>query len=336
MNAPVFEPKALWGYFSALNRIPRPTHHEEAIRQYLLDEAKRLKLVTVEDEAHNIKIIKPATSGYEHVAGVILQSHVDMVPQKTSDKVHDFTKDPIETHVEGEWLTADRTTLGADNGIGVAAILAILADDSLQHGPIEALLTATEEVGMHGAKGLQPNWLDGKYLLNLDTEVEAELCIGCAGGVDILANLPVSYRPLDPSLPQYTLDLTGLAGGHSGKCINEQRGNAIKIIARLAAAINQRQPIQLVRLVGGSLRNAIASQASMQFACALSLDDIKALLLPVFEQIKAECSTHDQSAHFTLAASETPSEQCLSEACQAQLLQLVTASPHGVMRMSLA
>lgn len=336
MNTLSFQPKALWDYFSVLNHIPRPTYHEEAIRQYLLDEAKRLDLEAFEDDAHNIKIIKPASPGCETAAGVILQSHVDMVPQKTSDKVHDFTKDPIETHVEGEWLTADRTTLGADNGIGVAAILAVLADQQLHHGPIEALFTATEEVGMHGAKGLQPDWLSGDYLLNLDTEIEAELCIGCAGGVDILAALPISKQTVDPSFSQYRLNIKGLAGGHSGKCIDEQRGNAIKILARIARAIAENSSIQLIRLTGGSLRNAIASQSQMQFASALSTDELQAVITPVFAQIKQELPNIDQEAQCELLPLAETVQQCLSAACQTQLLQLIQAVPHGVMRMSLA
>ncbi len=333
MDTPSFQPKALWDYFAQINRIPRPTYHEEKIRQYLLEEAKRLNLQAVEDEAHNIKIIKPASAGKEGSAGVVLQSHVDMVPQKTSDKVHDFTTDAIETRVDGEWLTADRTTLGADDGIGVAAALAVLADNRLVHGPLEALFTATEEVGMHGAKGLKAGWLDGDYLLNLDTEIEAELCIGCAGGVDILADLPITTQPIDAGLSQYQLRVTGLAGGHSGKCIDEQRGNAIKIASRLARAIAKHKAIQLIALTGGSLRNAIACEAALQFATALSLDELHAVIAPAFEQIKRECSVHDQDAQYLLTQTADVA-LCLTAACQQRLLHLIDAVPHGVVRMS--
>lgn len=230
------QPARLWQYFHQLTQIPRPSHHEAAVQQFVLDEAARLGLPAERDAAGNIRVRKPASPGHEKAPGVILQSHLDMVPQKNADKVHDFEKDPLTTHVrEDGWLTADGTTLGADNGIGAAAALAVLADDTMVHPPLEALFTATEEVGMLGAVGLQPGWLEGKYLLNLDTEDEGELFIGCAGGVDGNYRVPYGTKPV--SLPGWKLAVKGLRGGHSGVDIHKGRGNAILILARVLQAL---------------------------------------------------------------------------------------------------
>ena len=224
------QPKALWQYFKALTQIPRPSYHEEAVRQYVLDEAARLGLDADMDEVGNVVVRKPASKGKENAPGVVLQSHLDMVPQKNNDKVHNFETDPIETLVDGEWLTANGTTLGADNGIGAAAALAVLADDSLVHGPIEALFTATEESGMDGAKGLRENWLQGDILLNLDSEDEGELYIGCAGGVDVTLNFPLNVQST-AGKSAWLVRINGLAGGHSGLNIINQRGNANIVLA---------------------------------------------------------------------------------------------------------
>ena len=230
------QPARVWQYFHQLTQIPRPSFHEEAVQQYVLDEAKRLGLPAERDAAGNICVRKPASPGHENAPGVILQSHLDMVPQKNADKVHDFEKDPITTKVrEDGWLTADGTTLGADNGIGAATALAVLADETLEHPPLEALFTSTEETGMVGAQGLQPNWLNGKYLINLDTEEEGELCIGCAGGVDGTYRIPYSTRPVQ--LPGWQLTVKGLKGGHSGMDIIKGRGNAILVLVRVLEAL---------------------------------------------------------------------------------------------------
>lgn len=230
------QPARVWQYFHQLTQIPRPSFHEEAVQQYVLEEAKRLGLPAERDAAGNIRVRKPASPGHENAPGVILQSHLDMVPQKNADKVHDFEKDPITTKVrEDGWLTADGTTLGADNGIGAATALAVLADETLEHPPLEALFTSTEETGMVGAQGLQPNWLNGKYLINLDTEEEGELCIGCAGGVDGTYRIPYGTRPVQ--LPGWQLTVKGLKGGHSGMDIIKGRGNAILVLVRVLEAL---------------------------------------------------------------------------------------------------
>lgn len=230
------QPARVWQYFHQLTQIPRPSFHEETVQQYVLDEAKRLGLPAERDAAGNIRVRKPASLGHENAPGVILQSHLDMVPQKNADKVHDFEKDPITTKVrEDGWLTADGTTLGADNGIGAATALAVLADETLEHPPLEALFTSTEETGMVGAQGLQPNWLNGKYLINLDTEEEGELCIGCAGGVDGTYRIPYGTRTVQ--LPGWQLTVKGLKGGHSGMDIIKGRGNAILVLVRVLEAL---------------------------------------------------------------------------------------------------
>ena len=230
------QPARVWQYFHQLTQIPRPSFHEEAVQQYVLEEAKRLGLPAERDAAGNIRVRKPASPGHENAPGVILQSHLDMVPQKNADKVHDFEKDPITTKVrEDGWLTADGTTLGADNGIGAATALAVLADETLEHPPLEARFTSTEETGMVGAQGLQPNWLNGKYLINLDTEEEGELCIGCAGGVDGTYRIPYGTRPVQ--LPGWQLTVKGLKGGHSGMDIIKGRGNAILVLVRVLEAL---------------------------------------------------------------------------------------------------
>ena len=251
------QPASVWHYFHQLTQIPRPSHHEEAVQQYVLDEAARLGLSAERDAVGNIRVRKPASAGHEGTPGVILQGHLDMVPQKNADKVHDFTSDPITTQVHADGrVTADGTTLGADNGIGVALILAVLADKTLVHPPLDALFTSSEETGMVGAKGLQGGWLKGHYLINLDYEDEGELCIGCAGGVDGSYTLPYATRAV--RMPGYRLLVRGLRGGHSGVDIHRLRGNAIRILAQVLVAIGA---INIADLSGGNLRNAIPREA---------------------------------------------------------------------------
>ena len=216
-NLVALKPALVWKHFAEIVRIPRPSHHEEAIRRYVLEFARGLGLEAREDEAHNVYVRKPASKGMEDRKGVILQAHLDMVPQKNNDKEFDFTKDPIDAYIDGGWVTADGTTLGADNGIGVAAILAVLEDRTLKHGPLEALFTATEETGMDGANGLEKGLLHGDILLNLDSEEEGELYVGCAGGLD--ANMTFGYKAEPTPAGGYTaakISVKGLKGGHSG------------------------------------------------------------------------------------------------------------------------
>ncbi|MDO4904288.1 MAG: aminoacyl-histidine dipeptidase [Lautropia sp.] len=323
------QPQAVWRYFHQLTQIPRPSHHETAVQQYVLDEAARLGLEAVRDEAGNIRVRKPASSGHEQAAGVILQAHLDMVPQKNVDKVHDFVRDPITTKVRDDgWVTADGTTLGADNGIGAALILAVLADANLQHPPLEALFTATEETGMLGALGLQPNWLNGRYLINLDYEDEGELCIGCAGGLD--GSFSVPYATRTAQMPAYRLQVRGLRGGHSGVDIHRNRGNAIRILAQALVAIGA---TDIAELSGGNLRNAIPREAHARIGLpdGMAAAEARRRLAALVPQINGSLNADDQGLALTLEA-DGDVEQVIDDS--RRLLDVLRALPDGVDRMS--
>ena len=255
-------PAHVWSYFYDLTQIPRPTFHTEAVQEYLLALAKRLNLEAQHDATGNILIRKPATPGLEGRPVVTLQAHIDMVPQKNSHIEHDFTKDPIDAYIDGEWVTARDTTLGADNGIGAAYMMAVLSDDTLKHGPLEALFTVDEEVGMVGANGLQPGFSKGDILINLDSEDEGLLFAGCAGGLDV--NVKLEYKDQEPT-PEgdiaVRISLTGLRGGHSGMDIILGRANANKQLVRFLKEAIASYGARLVHLEGGSARNAIPREA---------------------------------------------------------------------------
>ena len=263
-------PQNVWRHFYELTQIPRPSGHLEAVRGFLLDFGKGLGLESFTDKCGNVVIRKPASPGMEGRRGVVLQGHMDMVPQKDNGTAHDFTKDPIRTVVDGEWVRACGTTLGADNGLGVAAIMAVLEDGSLRHGPLEALVTADEETGMYGAFGLEPGVLRGKILLNLDSEEEGELYIGCAGGLDVSAALRYREEPAAEADEALRFTVKGLRGGHSGLEIGEGRANANKLMARLVAECMRRYGARLAGWEGGNMRNAIPREATavMMFAPA--------------------------------------------------------------------
>jgi dipeptidase D len=324
----------LWENFYQLTRIPRPSNHEEQIRKFVYDFGKNLGLETVQDKAGNIIIRKPATPGMEKRKGVILQGHLDMVPQKNSDKEHDFTKDPLETMVDGEWVRANGTTLGADNGIGVAAIMAILASKNLVHGPIEGLFTATEETGMDGAIGLQPGWLKGDILINTDSEDEGELYVGCAGGED--ANIRFNYTEVKTPAESigFKLNVTGLKGGHSGVDIHLGRGNANKIFFRLLKEAHKVCGMRLSSINGGSLRNAIPREAfgiiTVPYETA---DKLVGLIAGMTNVIKRELSMTEPSLKIELSKTEKP-EFLIDEKTQVNLTHAIVACPNGVIRMS--
>lgn len=255
------QPEAVWSYFYDFTQIPRPTGHAWDAAHYVKSVGEKLGLETDMDEVGNVVIRKPATPGYEDRPVVTLQGHVDMVPQKNGGVKHDFEKDPIETIIDGEWVHANQTTLGADNGIGSAMALAIMADDTLKHGPLEALFTMDEEVGMVGANGLKPGFIKGDILLNLDSELVDELYIGCAGGVDI--NVELDYKEVEAPADDVAVKiaLTGLKGGHSGVDINLGRGNANKMMFRFLKKAVEEFDVTLASMEGGSLRNAIPREA---------------------------------------------------------------------------
>ena len=257
------KPTSVWKNFQAICAIPHPSGHLDPIRQFLTDFGNKLNLETIVDQTGNVLIRKPATKGYENKKGVIMQSHMDMVPQKNNATVHDFEKDPIKIHIEGDYLTAEGTTLGADNGIGMATALAILEDETIEHGPIEALFTIDEETGMFGAIGLKADLLKGEILLNMDSEEEGLLYVGCAGGVDMTASF--QYRD-DNEVPEgdvaVEITLSGLKGGHSGLDINLGRANANKLLFRFLKYAVTDYEARLASVDGGTLRNAIPREAT--------------------------------------------------------------------------
>ncbi len=254
-------PQNVWKHFYYLTRIPRPSGYMQPVTDFLVEFGKALSLETFVDDSGNVIIRKPATAGLENRKGIILQAHMDMVPQKNNDTKHDFKKDPIETYIEGEWLKAKGTTLGADNGLGVAAIMAVLEDPSLKHVPLEALITTDEETGMVGAFGLKPGTIQGEILLNLDSEDEGELYIGCAGGMDVTASL--QYKEVEPDPEDIALKITlkGLRGGHSGLEINQGRANANKLMVRFIREAIATYEARLACWEGGNMRNAIPREA---------------------------------------------------------------------------
>lgn len=256
------KPAGVWKNFLAICEIPHPSGHTADITKFLVDFGHKLGLETVVDETGNVMIRKPATPGMEDCKGVILQSHMDMVPQKNESTAHDFEKDPIKAYVDGDWVTAEGTTLGADNGIGMAAAMAILEATDIQHGPVEALFTLDEETGMYGAIGLKADLIKGSILLNLDSEDEGELFVGCAGGVNMTASF--QYKA-DLEIPEgdkaISISLTGLKGGHSGLDINLGRGNANKLLFRFLKLAVTDYEARLASVLGGTLRNAIPREA---------------------------------------------------------------------------
>lgn len=326
-------PKEVWGYFHALTQIPRPSKHEKHVCDFVVNFGKSLGLETFQDETGNIIIRKPATAGMENRKGVVLQAHVDMVPQKNSDKQHDFLTDPIDTYVDGEWVKANGTTLGADNGIGCAAAMAVLASKDLVHGPIEALFTVDEETGMTGAFGLKGGVLHGDILMNLDSEDEGELYVGCAGGIDALITATYQQEQLPADADTFTLSITGLKGGHSGMDIILGRGNANKMFFRLLQKLQQQFGVRLVDVKGGSLRNAIPREAFGTVCIPKSkLAEAKLFVDQFTGILKAELMATEPDMKVELTPATATQVMTLVD--QIKLTNVVRALPNGVMRMS--
>ncbi|GIU30848.1 aminoacyl-histidine dipeptidase [Shewanella schlegeliana] len=328
------QPQALWQWFEQICAIPHPSKHEQALSAHIQAWAKDKQLSVVEDKVGNLIIKKPATAGMENRKTVVLQAHIDMVPQKNADKVHDFEKDPIEAYVDGDWVKAKGTTLGADNGIGMASALAILGANDIPHGPLEVLLTIDEEAGMTGAFGLEAGMLDAEILINTDSEQEGEIYMGCAGGVDAQLSVPMVWQSPEPTNASYKLSISGLKGGHSGVNIHLGRGNANKLLARFLFTHGDELAIELTQFTGGSLRNAIPREAEVSFM--LPAENI-ALLQERATQFQAlvreELAIADPDTVLTLE--EIPAQmQVMSEESQQILIDLLNACPNGVIRMS--
>lgn len=325
-------PSIVWNNFHELTRIPRPSKKEGKAVEYLYNFGKSLGLETIKDEAGNIIIRKPATPGMEGRKGVILQGHIDMVPQKNAGTVHDFEKDPIETWIDGEWVKAKGTTLGADNGVGVAMALSVLQSDDLKHGPVEVLVTVDEETGMTGARALRPGILHGDILINLDSETEGELYIGCAGGLDATAMIPYRTEAAPAGYSAYRLKVSGCQGGHSGMDIVLGRANANKVLARVLLPLLRDCGARLVSVEGGNMRNAIPREAD----AIVLLSDGKAaadLVKGIEEAVRSEYSVTDPQLGISLEPASAVAS-CIDAEDALRCIRALLASPEGVERMS--
>lgn len=328
------QPARLWHYFLEICRIPRPSKKEEQIAAYLKQFAQKQQLECIIDEAGNVLIRKPASQGCENRKMVILQSHMDMVCEKNADTVHDFEKDPIVPWIDNGWIKATGTTLGADDGIGIAAALAILESDDIVHGPLEALFTMDEETGLTGAFALHPDLLQGRILINLDSEDEGQLFIGCAGGKDTVATLPIESEDVPADHTAFKISLTGLKGGHSGDDINKGLGNAVKLLNRFLWNINEKFETAIADINAGNLRNAIAREA---FALITIHRDHEVDFLSYvsrFEtEIREELRVTEPDIRFTAVSAPIP-KSVLTDTLQTDLLDALYACPHGVIAMS--
>ncbi|WP_448212497.1 aminoacyl-histidine dipeptidase [Colwellia sp. MEBiC06753] len=331
-------PAPLWQLFEKICSIPHPSKHEQAISAWIQSWAKELGISVKEDSVGNLILKKPATQGMEDRKGVILQAHMDMVPQKNNDTVHDFLTDPIKPYLieeqDGLWVTAQDTTLGADNGIGLASALAVLASNDIAHGPLEVLVTIDEEAGMTGAFGLQPGEFDGEILINTDSEQEGEVYMGCAGGIDANASFTLEFVPVPADSQAFNLSLFGLKGGHSGVDIHTGRANANKLLVRLLLQAVKQFDIQLTELNGGSLRNAIPREANASFIVPNQhVEALKTAVADYLTQAKQNLKAIETDIDMLLISPET-FDECWSKATQRNILNALNACPNGVLRMS--
>lgn len=327
------EPKSLFKFFGEILSIPRPSKHEEKMTEYLVNWAKERNLEYVSDEIGNVIIRKGATKGKENSPWVCLQSHIDMVCEKNSDKDFDFEKDAIVPKIEGEWLKADGTTLGADDGIGVATALAILDANDIEHGPIECLFTVDEETGLSGAEALSADVLKSRILLNLDSEDEGEIFIGCAGGIDTVAKLPYDKEET-PDAPAFKIMVKGLKGGHSGDDINKGLACANKILNRILWSLDKEMDLRLSCFEGGNLRNAIAREANATFVVAQAdVELMKEIVEKFAVDLKYEFRTTEPDMQIILTETEKPAF-VIDMLSQDNLLNVLYACPHGVLAMS--
>ena len=328
------EPKALWKHFYSLTQIPRPSKKEAQVIEFMKKFGEDLGLETIVDEVGNVIIKKPATEGMEDRKGIILQGHLDMVPQKNADTPHDFEKDPIDAYVDGDWVTAKGTTLGADNGMGVAASMAVLEATDIAHGPIEALFTIDEETGMTGAENLKPGLLDGDILMNLDSEDEGELYIGCAGGVDTTAEMDYTEEDVPEGMVTFNVTVKGLKGGHSGLDINLGRGNANKIMNALLVTAAEKFGLRLAELEGGSLRNAIPRESfAIVVVPADKVDDFKKFVEEFAVIAKNEFEEADPGLEVVVEEADA-AKKVMDYEPQAKLFKAVAEAPNGVIAMS--
>jgi dipeptidase D len=336
MSSPIrqLEPQSLWNHFSDLNAVPRPSKKEERVIQFMVDFGKKYHLKTKVDKVGNVIITKPATQGLEDRKTIVMQSHLDMVHQKNVDTIFDFDLQGIKMMIDGDWVKADGTTLGADNGLGVAAIMAILSSTTIPHPEIEALFTIDEETGMTGAMGLEGGWLEGEILLNLDTEDDDEIDMGCAGGIDVTADRTYQEEETPEKTIAYTISVTGLQGGHSGMDIHKGLGNANKIMNRLLFDGFENFGLRIAEINGGSLRNAIPRESFATVVIDESsqksfLFEIGAMIQTIIEEFK----TVDPDLSINIKPIELP-KSVLNSEVQESLIKSIYAALNGVYKMS--
>ncbi len=332
-NLQNLEPNPLWKHFDKILEIPRCSGNETAIGDYIISVAEQNNLEVNRDDSGNIVVKKDATEGHENAETIILQGHIDMVCEKNSDVDHDFTKDPIQSEIKGEWVQANGTTLGADNGIGIAASLAVMEDDSLSHGPLEFLYTIDEERGLIGANKIEPGFLSGKILLNLDSEEEGTFTIGCAGGADSEIKLPFSRKDSKTG-EVYRLKISGLRGGHSGTDINQGRGNAIKWLSRILWEASKKSQFEIVSIEGGNMRNAIPREAWADMCIEpTKIDSLSSVIKESFENLQFEFKAIEKESAFSFEKHENTNEAPLTNESQKTLINLLFTLPHGVISM---
>lgn len=334
MEVKDLKPELIWKCFDEITKIPRPSCHEEQIRDFLLKFASDHDVAVRTDKVGNVVMSKPATPGHENAPIVILQSHMDMVAEKNNDTEHDFLKDPIATYVDGDWVKAKGTTLGADNGIGMAAAMAVMIDKTLVHGPVEALFTVNEEIGLEGAQNLGKDMITGSMLLNLDSEDDGEIFVGCAGGIDTTATFTYRRSFTPENFKYMRVSVSGLLGGHSGSDINLGRANANKLIARFIWECSQSWDITVCSFEGGNLRNAIPREAYAVFG--IHSDHKEALMHHLNKyaaEIRNEYDGIEPSMDFRIEETERP-EYCLDSATSIALIRAIYSAPHGVYSMS--
>jgi dipeptidase D len=330
------EPKQLWNYFHEITQVPRPSKKEKRIVEYMKEFGKKNNLETIVDKVGNVIIRKPATKGMENRKGVIFQTHLDMVPQKNSDKKHDFEKDPIETIIDGEWVRANGTTLGSDNGIGVAATMAVLASKDIAHGAVEALFTIDEETGMTGVFGVKKGLLKGDILLNLDSEDEGELCVGCAGGIDVNITKDYAEEKSSKGMAAYKIIAKGLKGGHSGVDIALGRANSNKIMFRFLMQAESDFGIRLAEAAGGDLRNAIPRESfSIVLIPEIKAKDFEKFVKGYEKMYRAEFSDTEPDLSFIFEKVTVPAK-VMNQGEQYRIIRALFACPNEVQRMSQA
>ena len=328
------EPSLVWNFFHEITQIPRPSKKEERIIAYLKAFAEKQKLTNKSDAAGNVLISKPATPGYVNSKTIILQAHIDMVCEKNSDVVHNFDTDAIHTYIDGDWLKAKGTTLGADNGIGMSMMLAVLASNNLEHPALECLFTVDEETGLTGAFALDKNFLSGDVLINLDSEDDGEIFVGCAGGIDSVGILPYKSEKSPENYFAFTISVKGLKGGHSGDDIDKGHGNANKILDRFLWEVNKKMDLRLHTIDGGNLRNAIPREAIALVSVPFKKKENVRVLFNLFvNDMENELGNVETGMKLTLE-SETLPETVIDKKTSTALLNVLYACPHGVKAMS--